>query len=84
MVRTAQKETEIFENMPIRRAVLTLAVPTVISQLIVMVYNLADTWFIGQTGDPYPLPDLKQEIDTMCRSPVSFFHVRKSLMSQGF
>lgn len=53
MARTAQKETEIFEQMPIRRAVLTLAVPTVISQLIVMVYNLADTWFIGQTGDPY-------------------------------
>ena len=53
MARTAQKETAIFEQMPIRRAVLTLAVPTVISQLIVMVYNLADTWFIGQTGDPY-------------------------------
>ena len=53
MARTAQKETENFENMPIRRAVLTLAVPTVIRQLIVMVYNLADTRFIGQTGDPY-------------------------------
>ena len=53
MARTPQKETVIFENMPIRRAVLTLAVPTVISQLIVVVYNLADTWFIGQTGDPY-------------------------------
>lgn len=53
MARTAQRETEIFEQMPVRRAVLTLAVPTVISQLIVMVYNLADTWFIGQTGDPY-------------------------------
>ena len=45
------KEIEIFENMPVRRAVYTLAVPTVISQLIVLVYNLADTWFIGQTGD---------------------------------
>ena len=42
-----------FDQMPIRHAVLTLAVPTVISQLIVMVYNLADTWFIGQTGDPF-------------------------------
>ena len=38
--------------MPVRKAVLTLAVPTVISQLIVLIYNLADTWFIGQTGDP--------------------------------
>ena len=46
-------ETEVFERMPVRRAVFTLAVPTIISQLIVLVYNLADTWYIGQTKDPY-------------------------------
>lgn len=46
-------EKEIFEEMPVRNAVLTLAVPTVISQLIVLIYNMADTWFIGQTRDPY-------------------------------
>lgn len=45
------KETEIFEKMPIPRAVASLAVPTIISQLAMLVYNLADTWFIGQTGD---------------------------------
>ncbi|MCH5287506.1 MAG: MATE family efflux transporter [Christensenellaceae bacterium] len=44
--------TELFERAPIRRAVLTLAVPTVISQLITVVYNVADTFFIGQLGDP--------------------------------
>ena len=33
---------------------------------------------------PYGSPDLKQEIDTMCRSPVSFFYARKSLILQGF
>ena len=43
---------ELFERMPIRRAVLTLAIPTVISQLITVVYNVADTFFIGQLGDP--------------------------------
>ena len=53
MARAAQKETEIFERMPVRRAVATLAVPTVISQLIVLIYNLADTWYIGQTGDTF-------------------------------
>ena len=52
MADTKQKEKDIFENMPVRKAVLALAVPTVISQLIVLIYNLADTWFIGQTGDP--------------------------------
>lgn len=45
------KEKQIFEQRPVPKAVFTLAVPTVISQLIVLIYNLADTWFIGQTGD---------------------------------
>ena len=44
--------TELFERAPVRRAVLALAVPTVISQLITVVYNVADTFFIGQLGDP--------------------------------
>lgn len=51
MVGPKLAEKDIFEIMPVRKAVLTLAVPTVISQLIVLIYNLADTWFIGQTGD---------------------------------
>ena len=45
------KEKQIFERMPVPEAVFTLAVPTVISQLIVLIYNLADIWFIGKTGD---------------------------------
>ena len=52
MANVKLKEKDIFENMPVRKAALTLAVPTVISQLIVLIYNLDDTWFIGQTGEP--------------------------------
>ena len=37
--------------MPVPRAVAALAVPTVISQIIAMVYNIADTWYIGQLND---------------------------------
>ena len=46
-----EKEIEIFEKMTVPRAVAALAVPTVISQLVTMIYNLADTWFIGQLND---------------------------------
>ena len=53
MQRTLEEKTEIFETMPIRRASMTLVIPTVISQLVMLVYNMADTWYIGQTGDPY-------------------------------
>ncbi len=43
---------EIFENMPVGKALAAMAVPTVISQLIVLIYNLADTFFIGRTNNP--------------------------------
>ena len=29
-----------------------MAIPTMISMLVVVIYNMADTFFIGQTGDP--------------------------------
>lgn len=46
------EERYLFEEMPAHKAVATLAIPTVISQLVTMVYNLADTFFIGQIGNP--------------------------------
>ena len=46
-----QKRADVFESDRIGSAVLRLALPTVVSQLITTVYNLADTFFVGQTGD---------------------------------
>ena len=46
------KKASLFSDVPVSKAVLTLAVPTVISQLITVVYNMADTFFIGQLNDP--------------------------------
>ena len=43
---------ELFEKMPVPKALATLAIPTIISQLITMIYNLADTFFIGMANDP--------------------------------
>lgn len=43
----------LFEEMPAKKALMTMAVPTVISQLITTVYNIADTLFIGMSNDPY-------------------------------
>lgn len=44
---------EIFETRPVPSALAAMAVPTIVSQLITLVYNIADTWFIGQTNNPY-------------------------------
>lgn len=46
------EHNSLFTDTPVRKAVLTLAIPTVISQLITVVYNMADTFFIGQLNDP--------------------------------
>jgi putative MATE family efflux protein len=42
---------EIFEKAPVPKAVFTLAVPTVLSMLVTIIYNMADTFFVGQTHD---------------------------------
>ena len=45
-------KTDLFENMPVSKALAIMAVPTIISQLITLIYNMADTWFVGRTGNP--------------------------------
>ena len=54
-----QKKNELFTTMPVGRAVAKLAVPTVISQIVVILYSLADTFFVGQIGAPNQLAALK-------------------------
>ena len=49
-MRDKAKETRIFAEYPVLRAVLALAIPTVISQIILVIYNMADTFFIGLSG----------------------------------
>ena len=44
---------DLFETMPIPKAIAALAVPTVVSQLIALVYNTVDAFFIGRTGNSY-------------------------------
>ena len=46
-------KTEIFERMSVPKALAVMAIPTVISQIIALIYNMADTWFIGMTDNPY-------------------------------
>ncbi len=41
----------LFEKMPIPRAIARLAVPTILSSLVMVIYNLADTYFVGMLND---------------------------------
>ena len=45
--------TDIFRDAPVPKAVLSNIIPSIISMIMVLVYNLADTFFIGQTKNAY-------------------------------
>lgn len=48
-----ESKKELFEQMPVPKAIATMAIPTIISQLINVIYNVVDTFFIGRTGNSY-------------------------------
>ena len=46
---------ELFATQPVPVALRKMIVPAAVSQIIVLIYNMADTFYIGRTGDPYML-----------------------------
>ena len=46
------EKTYLFEAMPIPRAVAELSIPMVVASLVMVIYNLADTFFVGMLNDP--------------------------------
>ena len=50
---TKANSKEIFEKMPVLKAIRIMAIPTIFSQIIILIYNLADTFFVGRTNNPY-------------------------------
>lgn len=43
--------TAVFRDAPVPKAVISNVIPSIVSMIMVLVYNLADTFFIGQTKD---------------------------------
>ena len=52
-VNATLKKEDIFRDLPIPTALQKMIVPAIASQLIVLIYNMADTFFVGQTNNPY-------------------------------
>lgn len=52
-MQTKQKytEEELMGSVKVSTAVRKMAIPSVISSLVTVLYNMADTFFVGQTGD---------------------------------
>ena len=43
---------DVFQGLSVPRAIAKFAIPTILSQLVTLLYNLADTFFVGHTNDP--------------------------------
>ena len=77
-MRDSTQEARLFNDMPILRSVLTLAIPTVISQIILVIYNMADTFFIGMTGSDAMLTSV-----TVCMPAFMFLSAISNLFGVG-
>lgn len=53
MITLKADSKEIFEKLPVLKAIEIMAVPTIFSQIIILIYNLADTFYVGRTNNPY-------------------------------
>ena len=47
------KNAALLKDGPVLTLIVKLSVPAVVIMLVMVLYNLADIFFIGQTGDPY-------------------------------
>lgn len=57
MDRLDNKKRYIFEDAPVMRAIFSLAIPSVIGQLILVIYNMTDTFFIGLASSMIANPE---------------------------
>lgn len=73
-----KRQKDLFENSSILSAILRLAVPTVIGQIILVICNMADTFFIGMTGD-----DAKLTAATVCMPAFMFLSAVSNLFGVG-
>lgn len=46
-----EKQEKIFSSGNVWNAIITMAVPAMVSMLVMILYNMADMFFVGRTGD---------------------------------
>lgn len=77
-MRDQIQEQVLFKESPIVQAIIRLAFPTVIGQIIMVIYNIADTFFIGLTGS-----DAMVTAITICMPAFMFLSAISNLFGIG-
>lgn len=70
--------TEVFEQDSVSKALLKLALPTVLGQVIIVLYNMADTFFIGRTNNNEMITAV-----TLCMPAFMFISAIANLFGVG-
>ena len=78
MSKNTIEKQNLFENTPVPRAIVELAIPSVIGQIILVVYNMADTFFVGLTGS-----DAMITAATVCMPAFMFLSAISNLFGVG-
>lgn len=69
---------DLFERMPVPQAILKLALPAVLGQIILVIYNMADTFFVGLSGSDAMLTAV-----TVCMPAFMFLSAIANLFGIG-
>lgn len=72
------KSLDVFENAPVHKAVFQNAIPAMIAMLMVLIYNVADTFFIGQTNN-----DLQVAAVSLCTPVFLLFMAMGTIFGLG-
>ena len=73
-----KREKHLFEEAPMAEAILSLAIPAVMGQIILVIYNMADTFFVGLTGS-----DAMITAVTVCMPAFMFLSAIANLFGVG-
>lgn len=74
----SREKLELFETMPIRKAVIKLSVPTVIGCLVMVMYSMVDTLFVGMLND-----SVQTSAVTLVAPVILLFNVVNNLFGVG-
>lgn len=77
-MNSKEKEKQLFENSPVFKAIISLALPSVAGQIILVIYNMADTYFVGLTKS-----DAMITAVTVCMPAFMFLSAISNLFGVG-
>ena len=77
-MRSATRKRELFEESPVIKAIFNLAIPSIVGQIILVIYNMADTFFVGLSGSD----DMITAV-TVCMPAFMFLSAISNLFGVG-